>query len=153
MGVNNPDNINGLSIWPVRLCLILNLFCFSVFSHGTDIVAHPSSPVDELNEAQLRAIFSLQMTRWSDGSPIIVLRLAPSNPAHKAFCKHQLKILPQQLEAVWERLVFTGQRPRPMMMSDEKEMMSAIASTPGAIGYITGNPNHDVKIKTLPVNP
>lgn len=125
----------------------------AVCSHGADIVSHPSNPISELNEAQLRAIFSLQMTTWSDGSPIVVLRLASSNPTHKAFCKHRLKVLPQQLEAVWERLVFTGQRPRPRMMNDEQEMLSAIASTPGAIGYITGEHDHAVKIKTLPVNP
>lgn len=122
-------------------------------SFGADIVSHPSAPVSELNEAQLRAIFSLQMTQWSDGSPIVVLRLASTNPTHKAFCKQQLKILPQQLEAVWERLVFTGQRPRPLMMNTETEMKSAIASTPGAIGYVANDSDHDITIKTLPISP
>ena len=137
----------------IKSYLVLGLLLAACWSHGADIVSHPSNPISKLNEAQLRAIFSLQMTKWSDGSPIVVLRLAPSNPTHKAFCKHRLKILPQQLEAVWERLVFTGQRPRPLMMSNEREMMSAIASTPGAIGYITGDYDQTAEIKKLPVSP
>lgn len=147
------NRVVGLLRLLTHSCVFFCVFATASWSHGADIVSHPSTPVSELNEAQLRAIFSLQMTRWADGSPIVVLRLAPSNPTHKAFCKDRLKILPQQLEAVWERLVFTGQRSRPLLMSNEQEMISALASTPGAIGYLSDDNDHVVEIKTLPVNP
>lgn len=136
-----------------KSCFVLTLLFTHSLTSAAEIVVHPSTPLQNLDEGQLRAIFSLQMTRWADGSPIVVLRLSATDPTHKSFCKDKLKILPQQLEAVWERLVFTGQRARPLLMKNESEMMSAIASTPGAIGYIAGTQEHAVEIKMLPLRP
>ncbi len=109
--------------------------------------------MSEITQDQLRAIFSLQMTHWADGTPVVVLRLSPSHPAHKTFCRKHLRVLPQQLEAVWERLVFTGQSARPLIMESETDMASTISSMPGAIGYIAGSDDQITQIKTLPVMP
>lgn len=134
-------------------CLVFGILLLSSVSHGTEIVAHPSNPMSEITQDQLRAIFSLQMTHWEDGTPVVVLRLSPSHPAHKTFCRKHLRVLPQQLEAVWERLVFTGQGARPLIMDSEQDMASAISSMPGAIGYIAGSDDQITQIKTLPVMP
>lgn len=145
--------MKGLFRFLRKSCYGFVILLLSSVSHGTDIIAHPSNPVSEITQDQLRAIFSLQMTHWEDGTPVIVLRFSPSHPAHKTFCRKHLRVLPQQLEAVWERLVFTGQSARPLVMESEADMASAIATMPGAIGYIAGSNEQIADIKTLLVNP
>lgn len=52
------------------------------------------------------------------------------------FSKKILGVYPHQLRLAWDRAVFSGTGQAPNEVDDETEMLEAIASTPGSIGYI-----------------
>ena len=57
--------------------------------------------------------------------------------AHVPFdTSHVLGLHPHQLRLAWDRAVFSGTGQAPNEVDDETEMLEAIVSTPGSIGYI-----------------
>jgi len=85
----------------------------------------------------LSAIFRMRLRQWQDGSPITVFVLHDSNPLHKQFCKQVLNVFPHQMRRSWNKLVFSGTGQAPVTVASKEEMVDKIASTPGAIGYLS----------------
>lgn len=89
----------------------------------------------------------MRLRQWQDGSPIIVFVLRDSNPLHKQFCKQVLNVFPHQMRRSWNKLVFSGTGQAPVTVASKEEMVDKIASTPGAIGYLSGEDiTEDIKI-------
>lgn len=110
------------------------------------VVANPSVPDYSLSRDALRAIFAMRYTVWSDGSPIDVYVLPDNQEPHRKFCKMVLSIYPHNLRRVWDRLVFSGTGNSPNVVESQAEMRAAIASTPGAIGYLYSDQVDDTVI-------
>ena len=85
----------------------------------------------------LSAIFRMRLRQWQDGSPITVFVLHDNNPLHQKFCKQVLNVFPHQMRRSWNKLVFSGTGQAPVTVSSKEEMVDKIASTPGAIGYLS----------------
>jgi ABC-type phosphate transport system substrate-binding protein len=114
------------------------------------VIAHARAPAASLSLAQARALFSMRMTQWPDGSPVRVFVLAPTQAPHVAFCKQVLDLYPYQLRQSWDRLVYSGLGQAPVEVESETEMIRRVASTPGAVGYVTRSPV-DASVKILRV--
>ena len=100
------------------------------------VVANPSAPADALSPTALRAIFSMRLRSWPDGSPVRVFVLPDDAPAHVHFAKQLLSIFPHQLRRAWDRGVYSGTGQAPNTVESEAAMRAAVASTSGAIGYL-----------------
>ena len=100
------------------------------------IVAHEGVSENSLSVNVLRAIFSMRMRNWSDGSIIKVFVLADNDDLHHDFSKEQLNVFPYQLRLAWDRLVFSGTGQAPIHVNSHEEMLTRVANTPGAIGYL-----------------
>lgn len=127
-------------------CLTVAALLFAAFgfsgwsySHAEEVVliTNASNPASQISKRQLRAIFSMRMKVWSNNDSIKVFVLQQDNPIHASFSKDVLKVFPHQLQAGWDRLVFSGTGEAPKVVNSETEMLEAIQSTPGAIGYIS----------------
>lgn len=93
----------------------------------------------QLNEA--RAIFTMRVKHWPDGSDITVFVLPDQNDLHQRFVKQVLQLLPHQLRRHWNRLVYTGIGRAPIAVSSEADMRQKLLTTPGSIGYLPHNTN------------
>lgn len=100
------------------------------------VVANPSAPVDALSPTALRAIFSMRLRSWPDGSPVRVFVLPDDAPDHVQFAKQLLSIFPHQLRRAWDRGVYSGTGQAPNRVESEAAMRAAVATTKGAIGYL-----------------
>jgi hypothetical protein len=91
----------------------------------------------------------MRQVHWNNGTPIVVYVLAKENPLHQAFCKEQLRLFPYQLERIWHKLTFSGYGLAPIQVASEAELITAVESTKGAIGYMsrTGGSQNVVIIK------
>lgn len=78
----------------------------------------------------------MRQTRWHNGTMVRVFVLPDSHPTHNAFCKEMLNIYPYQLRQTWDRQLYSGIGQAPIEVSTEVEMLSRVATTPGAIGYV-----------------
>ncbi len=100
------------------------------------VVANPSAPVDALSPTALRAIFSMRLRSWPDGSPVRVFVLPDDAPGHVQFAKQLLSIFPHQLRRAWDRGVYSGTGQAPNLVKSDAAMRAAVANTNGAIGYL-----------------
>jgi len=102
-----------------------------------EVIANPSVTEKTLSKGSLRAIFGMRLHAWPDGTAIRVFVMPDDTPLHAAFSKEKLNVFPYQLRSAWDRLVFSGTGPAPDIVSSPEEMLARVASTPGAIGYLT----------------
>ena len=119
----------------------LMFFCalFGPTAHAepvSQIVASPAQQNLLENSALLRAIFTLRVRSWPDGTQVRVFVLPDDTELHKAFCREYLSTYPYVLRANWDQKVFTGVGLAPIVVRDEEEMRERIRQTPGAIGYL-----------------
>ena len=94
---------------------------------------HSNSP---LNREQLRAIFFVRQTKWSDGTPVRVFVLPDRHALHIRFTKEVLGVYPYQLRSTWDRMVYSGTGVPPTAVQGVDEMRNRVEATPGGIGYL-----------------
>lgn len=111
------------------------LILFSLQAAAVDVVVNRGVAGASLAQASARALFGLRLTKWPDGRPVQVFVLPDGHPAHVALCKEQLNLFPYQLRQAWDRLVYSGLAQAPIEVASEEEMISRVATTPGALGY------------------
>jgi ABC-type phosphate transport system substrate-binding protein len=120
--------------------LLLSMFYAGGIAWATEpyeVIANPSVTEKTLSKSSLRAIFGMRLHAWPDGTAIRVFVMPDDTPLHAAFSKEKLNVFPYQLRSAWDRLVFSGTGQAPDIVSSPEEMLARVASTPGAIGYLT----------------
>jgi ABC-type phosphate transport system substrate-binding protein len=100
------------------------------------VVANKDVQISEIKSADLRGIFKGEKTRFADGSHAVPVILK-GGPAHEVFLKNHVGEGPDEFRAQWRKAVFTGQGAMPRAFDSETAMIECIASTPGAIGYVS----------------
>jgi len=133
--------LNGIFI----LIIISASFTFARAGE-IELITNKSNTINNLDQSEVRAIFSMRIKTWSNNQPIHVFVLEQNNPVHEQFCKDILKIFPYQLQAGWDRLVFSGTGEAPKVFNSEALLIAAILSTPGSIGYILKEEGHNENI-------
>ena len=109
---------------------------------AVEVIVNKHVSDNTLTVANARAIFGMRQVKWSDGSLIRVFVLPDNHPVHGAFCKEQLNIYPYQLRQSWDRLVYSGMAQAPEEVATEAELVTRVAATRGAIGYVSKGDNH-----------
>jgi len=103
------------------------------------VIAFPSTNENTISRSTLRAVFGMRLSKWPANTTAKVFVMNDDAPEHGAFSKNILQIFPHQLRLAWDRQVFSGQGQYPEQVATAQEMLTKIASTPGAIGYIKSN--------------
>lgn len=94
------------------------------------IIVNPANPATRLFPSQAAQFFT-------GGSVLFTpIEQAQDSAIRAEFCKKVLEKEPAQVEAIWSKLVFTGQGKPPQVMKSSAEVKKAVAANPKAIGYI-----------------
>ncbi len=144
-----PRKTNGMRLFPPLLILLTAIAASP--ANALDVIANPNVPQSEISTHALRAIFSMRLREWNDGSPVTVFVLSEDDKRHIEFCNKLLQILPRTLERNWDHLVFSGTGQRPITVSSEQDLKRRVAETPGAIGYLEAKDLVDDHVKMLSV--
>jgi len=118
------------------LCLIIFLGCISVSVYAVDVITHPSVSEPILTTSQLRRIYTMRQTQWSDGQRITVFVLPRHHVLHLQFSKERLEMYPYQLDRIWNKLTYSGLGVAPITITSPEKLVEAVRKTPGAIGYV-----------------
>jgi len=78
----------------------------------------------------------MRQTLWPDGHRITVFILPRQHALHLRFTKERLQMFPYQLDRIWHKLTYSGLGVAPITVNTPKELMDAVRSTPGSIGYV-----------------
>jgi ABC-type phosphate transport system substrate-binding protein len=87
------------------------------------LISHPSVNTATLDKDQVRRIFTMYQTNWSDSQPIVVYVLSQKNSTHQLFSRQILGLFPYQLERIWNKLVYSGLGEGPIKVNNEQEML------------------------------
>ncbi len=124
---------------------------FAADTNAFEIIANKGVIEESLTVRELRAIFSLRLTKWHSTYPITLVVLAENDESHSRFCKDVLSIFPHQLRSKWDLSTYSGTGQAPIVASSQKEVIRIISETPGAIGYIDGVLNGDISNEPIKV--
>lgn len=130
--VNYKDEI--IKVILLNIAIIILLFSSPVYA--INIISNATADTPSLSVSQLRRIYSMRQVYWKNGTPIVVYVLASNSPLHQQFCKEQLRLFPYQLDRIWNKLTFSGYGVAPIEVASESELIKAVQSTKGAIGYV-----------------
>jgi hypothetical protein len=100
------------------------------------VIVSPTLASVPLDRSLLRAVFTMRVRQWPDGSPIRVFVLPDDDPLSDLFYREQLGMYSYVLRNAWDRMVFTGTGFAPTVVRSEKEMNELVRTTPGAIGFV-----------------
>lgn len=138
--------------------LFIGLGCFFAvaFSVGSQVpavqvVVNPSVETKDMSVEQIRRIFSMRQTTWSNDQAITVYVLSNQHQTHQIFSTKVLGMFPYQLDRIWNKLVYSGLGEEPIKVQSEQEMLERVSQKPGAIGYVMQpvNDNNVIVIKVL----
>ena len=100
------------------------------------IVANPSVQASEVSRDDLNRIFL--MTKSSLGATTHVEPvLEKGGPAHDVFLRTYIGRTDSALMTYYRSLVFTGKASIPKSFASDSDVISYVAKTKGAIGYVT----------------
>lgn len=109
------------------------------------VMASGSAP-PRLGREQVAQIFKHKKRYWDDGSRIQAVNLPASHPLRRSFTQQIYGRNPEELEDYWRDQYFHGVLP-PFVLGSEEAVIRLVASTPGAIGYISAcNVDHRVSV-------
>jgi len=120
--------------------------CLAARAQDVVIVANRSVVASQINEAQLREIFTGVRSRLSDGTRTVPV-LLKGGPAHEVFLHNYVRDNPEEFRTRWRKAVFTGQGAMPKEFGSEGELLDYVEATQGAIGYVSRvNEKNSVKV-------
>lgn len=120
----------------VLLSLVWSVACPQDRSFAAEVIVSPSLQTLELDRSLLRAVFTMRVREWPDGSAIRVFVLPDDDPLSDMFYRERLGMYSYVLRRAWDRMVFTGTGFAPTVVESEEQMRQLVRSTPGAIGYV-----------------
>lgn len=119
-----------------NVCLFISMLCFALPTKAVHVITHTSVNVQHLNSQQLKRIYLIRQLRWGNNLPIVVFVLPSQHSTHKKFTTTMLNAFPYKLDRIWNKLTFSGLGVAPILVRSEKELINAVRTTPGAIGYV-----------------
>jgi hypothetical protein len=119
----------------------LLMFCPTLFAAGTQdpgisVIMAPGAAQPKLNRDDLALIFKRQKRFWEDGQHVQPVNLSANHPLRRAFSMQIFGRGPEDLEDYWRDMYFHGVLP-PYVLASEEAVIRFVASTPGAIGYVS----------------
>jgi hypothetical protein len=137
-----------------RILIALSLWT-AVFAAGpataadVKLIANTSVATSSVSADELKGVFLITKTSLHDGSHVQPV-LLKSGPVHEAFLKDYVGKTESALETYYRSLVFTGKGSMPKAVASDAEMVTYVAKTAGAIGYVSAGAS-TAGVKTIDV--
>lgn len=100
------------------------------------VIVQPAPARTPLSKEELALIYRRKKLFWGDGARVIPVNLPASHSLRRSFSHLVLGVLPEDLEAYWNVQYFHGIAP-PYVLTSEEAVLQFVATTPGAIGYVS----------------
>jgi ABC-type phosphate transport system substrate-binding protein len=103
---------------------------------GIAVIMAEGSAASSMSSEKLALIFKRKRNFWDNGDRIQPVNLPPAHPLRRAFSQQVLGRSPEELDDYWRDMYFHGVLP-PFVLASEEAVMRFVATTPGAIGYVS----------------
>ena len=116
--------------------MTLSLSCAGAQARELVVIVSARTQVEAMRPDQVAAIFLGQSARLPDGSVGIPIDQPIGSNQRDSFYQRVTGKTPALLRAWWSKMVFTGRGQPPRELPNNAAVRQAVASAPGAIGYI-----------------
>lgn len=111
------------------------------------VIAAPGSAPQHLTPRVAALIYRRKQTYWEDGARVQPVNLPAANALRQAFSQCILGETPNAMENYWREMYYHGVLP-PHVVDSEQAVVLFVASTPGAIGYVSACPK-DIDVNVM----
>lgn len=117
--------------------IILLFISFLIQNSQADllVIAHPDTPLQQINADQLADIFTAKMKSWPDGKRIIPVNREANSVTRGDFSQAVFNEPPEALADYWAKLQFKGEKP-PLIQESDNGALLFVQRVPGAIAYV-----------------
>ncbi len=112
------------------LCMGLMLWVSPCFAHHMAVVVNKANPVQNVTSAHLIAIVRGEVKKWPDGGNVVLV-LHGASPGEMATLQHLNKMTEAEMKAL-----LASHKDSIRMVGTDADVIDAVASTPGAIGFV-----------------
>ncbi len=124
---------------------ILMAWSAVALASGVVLIANSGVGEDSLSQKDVQAIFLNKKKSLANGK--VKIAVQKNAVVHEAFLKTYVKKSPSQFKSYYKKLIFTGKGKAPKSVADDNAMLAFVASTPGALGYVSeGSALDQVKV-------
>jgi len=100
------------------------------------VIANPSVTQQSLDARTLLDVYTGAIKTWSDGAPIVLVDQREKTDTKAAFYNF-LGMSASRIKSIWMKNLLAGEGSPPESIATEDELLKRIASTPGALGYVS----------------
>lgn len=127
--------------------LIMSLLLMSSIAFGVEptVIGGTDAKLTKFDRDIIIQIFTKKKKFWENGDKISVYIKPQNSIEHKLFVIDVLKLSPFSYKRMLESITYSGLNIPPIEVNSDEQMLTLIADTPNAVGYI----NHTVYIKHL----
>jgi len=101
------------------------------------VIAHSTVPEDSLDRAELLDIYSGDVQLWAGSRPIVLVALKERSDVREAFYDY-LGRTSARIKSIWLKRKLSGEGEPPTYLDSEEEVLSLVQSTPGSLGFVSG---------------
>lgn len=100
------------------------------------VIVNSANPVKQLTQAQVADLYLGRSRSFPGGEYALVFDLPRDAPLRERFFTRLAGMTPQQVNAYWSRLMFTGQVLPPQALPNDQAVLDIVRRNPGAVGYV-----------------
>jgi ABC-type phosphate transport system substrate-binding protein len=101
------------------------------------LIVHPSTPVASVDRKFLLDVFLGKTTRWPGDQAVRPVDLPTNSPTRQRFSHDALDRSVSAVKAYWLQVIFSGHGVPPPELDSDEQVVSFVARTAGAIGYVS----------------
>jgi ABC-type phosphate transport system substrate-binding protein len=101
------------------------------------VIVHPDNLAGSIDHKLLQDVFLRRATHWSDGQAINPVDLPPNSPVRSRFSSEALRRTVDSVKTYWLQALFSGRSVPPPELSNDEQVVTFVARTAGAIGYVS----------------
>ncbi|WP_245961429.1 substrate-binding domain-containing protein [Thalassotalea euphylliae] len=99
------------------------------------VIVNPAN-ANTMSDSDISRAFLGKLKNFSDGQAIKAVNGKANSDSRVEFEKKVLKKSPAQVKAYWSKRLFTGKGKPLQELDADAQVLSLVASTPNAIGYV-----------------
>jgi ABC-type phosphate transport system substrate-binding protein len=117
--------------------VIAILLCFAKNAFAqVAVITNPSVEKNDITSGELLDFYSRDVRVWKNGDPVIVFDLKSKSEIKDTFYNFLGKST-SRMKSIWMKKMLSGEGDPPEALETEEAMLEKVASTPGAIGFVS----------------
>jgi ABC-type phosphate transport system substrate-binding protein len=115
------------------------------------VVVNASNPTSALSKDDLARVYLKKQTTWKGGGSVAVVDQSPKAPVRAQFSMQVLGRDVPTMKNYWQQSLFSGRGVPPIEQPSDDQVLSFVASNPGAIGYVSADAPLPAGVKALEI--